>query len=117
MLTKFKLVEIEDLHCSPLHSSDGFVYDLEVEDDHSYNIAGIVVHNSGNSCSTRLKAGIGVPQRSAIIECADMAHGLGGHIEASADFIECQHWLGSQVNWQRRQRPFQAQEHLRQVVH
>jgi GMP reductase len=35
---------------------------------------------SGASCSTRLKAGIGVPQLSAIIECADIAHGLGGHI-------------------------------------
>lgn len=35
---------------------------------------------AGNACSTRLKAGIGVPQLSAIIECADIAHGLGGHI-------------------------------------
>lgn len=35
---------------------------------------------SGNACSTRIKTGIGYPQLSAIIECADAAHGLGGHI-------------------------------------
>jgi GMP reductase len=35
---------------------------------------------SGSACSTRLKTGVGYPQLSAIIECADAAHGLGGHI-------------------------------------
>ena len=35
---------------------------------------------SGSACSTRIKAGIGYPQLSAILECADAAHGLGGHI-------------------------------------
>lgn len=34
----------------------------------------------GKSCSTRLVAGVGYPQLSAIIECADAAHGVGGHI-------------------------------------
>lgn len=34
----------------------------------------------GSVCSTRLMTGIGYPQLSAIIECADAAHGLGGHI-------------------------------------
>ncbi len=34
----------------------------------------------GSSCSTRIVAGVGVPQLSAIIECADVGHGLGGHI-------------------------------------
>ncbi|MCI4438140.1 MAG: GMP reductase [Ignisphaera sp.] len=34
----------------------------------------------GSACSTRIKTGIGYPQLSAIIECADAAHGLGGHI-------------------------------------
>jgi GMP reductase len=34
----------------------------------------------GKSCKTRLVAGVGVPQLSAIIECADAAHGVGGHI-------------------------------------
>lgn len=35
---------------------------------------------SGSACSTRIKTGVGMPQLSAIIECADAAHGLGGHI-------------------------------------
>lgn len=35
---------------------------------------------SGGACSTRIKTGVGVPQLSAIIECADAAHGLGGLI-------------------------------------
>ncbi len=34
----------------------------------------------GSVCTTRLKTGIGYPQLSAIIECSDAAHGLGGHI-------------------------------------
>lgn len=35
---------------------------------------------SGSACSTRLQTGVGFPQLSAIIECADAAHGIGGHI-------------------------------------
>lgn len=35
---------------------------------------------SGAACTTRLMAGVGVPQLSAVIECADAAHGLKGHI-------------------------------------
>lgn len=53
MLTKYELIEIEDLHAE---SYSGPVYDLEVQGDHSYNIEGIVVHNS--VCTTRLKTGI-----------------------------------------------------------
>ncbi|MEQ8526032.1 GMP reductase [Gracilimonas sp.] len=34
----------------------------------------------GSVCTTRLKTGVGFPQLSAIIECADAAHGLGGQI-------------------------------------
>ncbi|MGD9638305.1 MAG: GMP reductase [Alphaproteobacteria bacterium] len=36
----------------------------------------------GSVCTTRIKTGVGYPQLSAIIECADSAHGLGGHIIA-----------------------------------
>ena len=36
----------------------------------------------GSVCTTRTKTGIGYPQLSAVIECADAAHGLGGHIIA-----------------------------------
>ena len=59
----------------------------------------------GSACLTRLKTGVGVPQLSAIIECADAAHGCGGFIigdggitcpgdmskafGAGADFVMC----------------------------
>lgn len=35
---------------------------------------------AGSMCSTRLKAGVGYPQLSAVIECADAALGMGGHV-------------------------------------
>lgn len=35
---------------------------------------------SGSVCTSRLKAGIGYPQLSAVALCSDAAHGLGGHI-------------------------------------
>jgi GMP reductase len=35
---------------------------------------------SGSVCTTRVQAGVGCPQLSAIIECADAAHGLRGHV-------------------------------------
>lgn len=35
---------------------------------------------SGAVCTTRLQTGVGMPQFSSILECADAAHGLGGHI-------------------------------------
>lgn len=34
----------------------------------------------GSVCTTRVKTGVGYPQLSAVIECADAAHGLRGHI-------------------------------------
>jgi GMP reductase len=34
----------------------------------------------GSVCTTRVKTGVGYPQLSAIIECADAAHGMGGQI-------------------------------------
>uniref|UniRef100_A0AAQ4RJL8 GMP reductase n=1 Tax=Gasterosteus aculeatus aculeatus TaxID=481459 RepID=A0AAQ4RJL8_GASAC len=34
----------------------------------------------GSVCTTRMKTGVGYPQLSAVIECADSAHGLKGHI-------------------------------------
>ena len=36
----------------------------------------------GSVCTTRLKTGVGVPQLSAVLECSDAAHGLGGLIIA-----------------------------------
>ena len=34
----------------------------------------------GSACTTRVKTGVGMPQLSAVIECADAAHGMDGHI-------------------------------------
>ncbi|WP_196156848.1 GMP reductase [Reinekea sp. G2M2-21] len=34
----------------------------------------------GSVCTTRVKTGVGYPQVSATIECADAAHGLNGHV-------------------------------------
>ncbi len=34
----------------------------------------------GSVCTTRMITGVGYPQLSAIIECADAAHGLRGHV-------------------------------------
>ena len=36
----------------------------------------------GSVCTTRIQTGAGYPQLSAVIECADAAHGLGGHVIA-----------------------------------
>lgn len=36
----------------------------------------------GSACTTRVVSGVGYPQLSATIECADAAHGLKGHIVA-----------------------------------
>jgi GMP reductase len=34
----------------------------------------------GSVCTTRKQTGVGYPQLSAVIECADAAHGMGGHV-------------------------------------
>jgi len=41
----------------------------------------------GSVCTTRIQTGIGYPQLSAVIECADAAHGLGGLIIADGGCV------------------------------
>ena len=41
----------------------------------------------GSVCTTRIKTGIGYPQLSAVIECADAAHRLGAHIIADGGCV------------------------------
>ena len=41
----------------------------------------------GSVCTTRIKTGIGYPQLSAVIECADAAHGLAAHIIADGGCV------------------------------
>lgn len=62
MLSAFEIVEIESIEKK--NNPSGIAYDLEVEDDHSYNVDDIIVHNS--VCSTRAVAGCGVPQLTAV---------------------------------------------------
>jgi len=74
---RFELVPI--VKTDSYSVSNETVYDIEVEEDHSFCVDdNIAVHNS--VCTTRLKTGIGYPQLSSIIECADAAHGIGGHV-------------------------------------
>jgi|TARA_Y100000310_G_scaffold279847_1_gene299217 GMP reductase len=42
----------------------------------------------GSVCTTRTMTGVGMPQLSGIMECADAAHGLGGHIIADGGCVE-----------------------------
>ena len=54
-------------------------FDIEVDcNTHSFIANGCIVHNS--VCTTRLQTGVGYPQLSSVIECADVAHGLNAHI-------------------------------------
>lgn len=48
----------------------------------------------GSVCTTRTKTGVGYPQLSAVIECADSAHGLKGHI------ISVSLWWGRELAWE-----------------
>lgn len=86
---KYKLVEIDTL---TEESYDGVTHDLEVADDHSYNINGVIVHNS--ICTTRVVAGIGIPQFSAILETAEMCENIklpliaDGGIRSSGDIVK-----------------------------
>lgn len=76
-LDDYQIVKILDV--SEEHEDAVLVYDLEIDDDtHSFIANNMIVHNS--VCTTRKQTGVGYPQLSAIIECADAAHGLGGHV-------------------------------------
>lgn len=77
---KFKLKKIEKIEHKHY---DGKVYDLTVEKDHSYNINGIVVHNS--LCETRIRTGIGIPQVTALIDCIRGIEDSGIDIPVIAD--------------------------------
>ena len=54
-------------------------WDIEVEcPTHSFIANNSIVHNS--VCITRTQTGVGMPQLSCIIECADAAHGVNGKV-------------------------------------
>ena len=65
-LIKYKLIEIEKIEDVSLEQ-DEIVYDFQVEEDSSYNVDGIAVHNS--VCITKNKTGIHRPMVSTILDC------------------------------------------------
>lgn len=58
----------------------GYVYDLEVEKQHSYNINGIIVHNS--ACATSDATGFNRGNITEIMECSAEANKYGLKIAA-----------------------------------
>jgi len=88
MLSKFNIVEIEEIE--KLENPSGIAYDLEVEEDHSYNVEGIIVHNS--ICSTRLKTGHGMPTLQSVMDCAKVKGNstmiADGGIRNSGDIVK-----------------------------
>ncbi len=61
----------------------GKVYDIEVEEDNSFTIEGIIVHNS--ACITRVKTGVGIPQVSLIDKLKTAVMELNGDILIASD--------------------------------
>ena len=55
----------------------------------------------GSVCATRKVTGCGYPQLSAIIECADAAHGIGGHICADGRMQGGWRWRQGFCGWSR----------------
>jgi len=66
-LDKYRLVDIVSIEKKHYK---GVVKDLTIKDHHSYNVGGIVVHNS--LCETRIRTGIGIPQVTSIIDCVEV---------------------------------------------
>ena len=64
-------MKLTEIHTIEKLSYNGDVYDLAVEDNFTYNINGIVVHNS--LCETRIRTGIGVPQVTALRDVINVA--------------------------------------------
>lgn len=71
------MIEFVEIKKRPIEKNDFKVYDIEVEKDNSFVVEdGIIVHN----CMTRKQTGVGRPQFSAVVECSDAAHQVGGMV-------------------------------------
>jgi len=60
-------MKLKKIHKIEKKSHSGKVYDLAVDDNFTYNINGVIVHNS--LCTTRIQTGHGVPNITSIIDC------------------------------------------------
>ena len=77
IVRRIVFVEFVNIKKGNIVKNDEKVYDIEVEKDHSFVVGkGLIVHN----CLTRRQTGVGRPQLSAVIECADAAHQVGGMV-------------------------------------
>jgi len=84
------MLEFIEIKKGTISANEEKVFDLEVENDHSFVVGdGIVVHN----CLTRRQTGCGRPQFSAVVECAEAAHQVGGMV-CSDGGITCPGDLG-----------------------
>jgi IMP dehydrogenase len=86
---EFNLNVPGDTHCQHVFQDENYIYakvisieeedvdmdvfNLEVEEDHSYVANRVAVHN----CTTRIVTGAGVPQLTAIMNCVQEARGTG----------------------------------------
>lgn len=86
-MLSYDLIEIEEIETK---AYDGMVHDIEVEEDHSYCVEGIAVHNS--ICTTRVISGVGVPQFTALQNCCSKFQDLtiisDGGIRYSGDILK-----------------------------
>lgn len=57
---------------------NGIVYDLSVDENFTYNINGIIVHNS--MCTTRIQTGHGIPNVTSIEDCLNGSRFENGNI-------------------------------------
>jgi GMP reductase len=88
------MIELIKIKKSKIIKNRKRTFDLEVEKDHSYNINGVIVHNSSAVCRTRTQTGVGRPQFSTVLDCADVAKKYGGMIcsdggvQKPADYVK-----------------------------
>lgn len=54
----------------------------------------------GSVCTTRKQTGVGYPQVSAVLESADAAHGLKGHVISVKNWNEDQ--FNECINWSKK---------------
>ena len=84
MWSRTKVRLLDNIHLEPTRASDKSLSLLAVTVTeelimHGADIVKVGI-GPGSVCTTRKQTGVGYPQLSAVIECADAAHGLGGHV-------------------------------------
>ncbi len=84
----FGYQQVNILDNKVIGNESGDVWDIEVDcPSHSFIANNCIVHNSGSVCDTRLKTGIGYPQLSTVLECAEVAKRVGGHVMSDGGII------------------------------